>query len=172
MVADAPLGKPLTTSGSAAPSLPKPSGRGGARPGAGRKPNGERAGVSHLRRPTVDPRHPIHVLLRVQSGLPSLRSRAPLNAVRAALDGGREQSGFELLEFDVQRDQLHLIAKAEDQRSLARGLQGLSIRVARAYNSCVGRNGKLFSDRYEARALATPRELRALRHTFSNSEKA
>ena len=38
---------------------------GGARPGAGRKPKGEKAGERHCRRREIDARHPVHVTLRV-----------------------------------------------------------------------------------------------------------
>src|SRR5262245_36116793 len=47
--------------------------RGGRRAGAGRKPKGARAGVSHGRRPELTRRRPVHVTLRLVNGLPSLR---------------------------------------------------------------------------------------------------
>src|SRR5687767_8731151 len=47
---------------------------GGKRSGAGRKPNGARSGVSHLARPELKARHPVHVTMRVLSEICSLRS--------------------------------------------------------------------------------------------------
>ena len=38
---------------------------GGARRGAGRKPAGERAGVSHRARPALSSRHPVHVTVKI-----------------------------------------------------------------------------------------------------------
>lgn len=149
--------------------------RGGARRGAGRPPNGERAGVSHLRRPALSRQHPVHVTLRVQRGVASLRSGAGSGlfpVVRAALAAGKERAGFRLVHFSVQRDHLHLLAEATDRRALARGVQGLSIRVAKAVNRQLSRTGALFAERYHARALKTPRACRlALRYVLLNARK-
>jgi len=134
--------------------------RGGARAGAGRRPNGARAGVSHLRRPSLSHRHPLHVTLRVQPGVASLREGAVYAAVRAALNAGKSSFGFSLVHFSVQQDHLHWIAEVSDRRALSRGVQGLSIRIARAVNRQLGRTGRLFADRYHARALKTPREVK------------
>jgi putative transposase len=145
---------------------------GGARPGAGRPPKGRTAGVSHLRRPPLSHHHPLHVTLRVQRGVASLRGHSLFAVVRRALAAGKAQFGFSLVHFSVQRDHLHLIAEAQDRRALARGVQGLSIRVARAVNRQLERTGRLFADRYHARALKTPREVRlALRYVLLNVRK-
>lgn len=93
-------------------------------------------------------------------------------AVRQALAAAKHQFGFSLVHFSVQDDHLHLIAEARDRRALARGIQGLSIRVARAVNRRLERKGRLFADRYHARALKTPREVRfALRYVLLNVRK-
>jgi len=145
---------------------------GGARTGAGRPPRGERAGVSHLRRPVLSRLHPVHVTLRVVSGLPSLREPAAFAAVRRALAAGRARFGFRLVHFSVQSDHLHLLAEAEGRGALARGMQGLSIRVAKAVNRTFSRRGRVFGDRYHARALKTPREARnALVYVLMNARK-
>ena len=69
------------------------------------------------------------------------------------------------------RDHLHLLAEAQDRRALSRGLQGLSIRVAKAVNRRLGRRGSVFADRYHSRALKTPREARlALRDVLLNAK--
>src|SRR5262245_9512263 len=47
--------------------------RGGARPGAGRKPKGERKGVSHRQRAALAARLPVHVTVKTAHGLPRLR---------------------------------------------------------------------------------------------------
>jgi putative transposase len=146
--------------------------RGGARAGAGRPPKGNAAGVSHLRRPSHSARHPLHVTLRVQRGVSSLRQGNVFVRVRKALANGKERFGFSLVHFSVQSNHLHLIAEADDQRALARGVQGLSIRVARAVNRELQRKGRLFADRYHARALKTPRAVRfALRYVLLNARK-
>jgi REP element-mobilizing transposase RayT len=135
---------------------------GGARPGAGRPPNGERAGVSHLKRGEVTAKEPVHVTLRVQPGVRSLREPRVFTAVLSGLAAGRQRFGFRLVHFSVQRDHLHLLVEASNRRSLARGLQGLSIRIARAVNRVLGRHGRLFGDRYQARVLTSPEEVKGV----------
>jgi REP element-mobilizing transposase RayT len=145
---------------------------GGARPGAGRPPNGEAAGVSHLERPSLSPHHPVHVTLRVPRSVPALRGSGMYRAIGRALAGGRARFGFRLVQFSVQRDHLHLLVEAQDRRALSRGMQGLSIRVAKAVNRRLGRRGSVFADRYHSRALKTPREVRhALRYVLLNARK-
>jgi hypothetical protein len=77
-----------------------------------------------------------------------------------------------MVHSSVQRDHEHLIAEAHDRRAMTRGVQGLSVRVARAINRALGRLGKVFGERFHARALRTPREVRlALRYVFGNVGK-
>lgn len=135
---------------------------GGARPGAGRPPNGERAGVSHLKRVEVTAKEPVHVTLRVQPGVRSLREPKVFAAVLSGMVAGRRRFGFRLVHFSVQRDHLHLLVEAGNRRALARGLQGLSIRIARGVNRVLARHGRLFGDRYQARVLSTPEEVKGV----------
>ena len=145
---------------------------GGARKGAGRPPKGAAAGVSHLSRPVLSRHHPVHVTLAVAHGIESLRGSAMFRAIRSALAGARDRFGFRLVHFSVQRDHVHLLAEASDRRALSRGMQGLSIRVAKAINRRLERRGSVFADRYHARALKTPREARfALRYVLLNARK-
>jgi hypothetical protein len=153
--------------------------RGGSRAGAGRKPKGEKAGVSHRPRAQLAARFPAHVTLKLQRGLPRLRSRREYAALRAAFAAGctgtarASSSGtFRLCHYAVLNDHLHLIAEAQDRRALSRGLQGLAIRIARALNRLWGRRGTVFADRYHDRILKTPREVRnALRYVLANGKK-
>jgi len=145
---------------------------GGKRDGAGQKPNGEVALVSHLRRASLASRFPVHVTMTVREGLPGLRGRDERRAVREAFAKGCERGGFRLVQFSVQRDHLHLIVEGKDREALSRGLQGLAIRVARALNRLWRRAGKVFADRYHDRILRTPREVRnALRYVLQNGKK-
>jgi putative transposase len=129
---------------------PKKRNWGGARPGAGRPPNGETAGVSHLRRPRLSGAESVRIILRVQAGLPSLRTASVAESIRAAVEQGRERFGFRLVRYSVRDAELHLVVHASHRRALSRGIQGLSIRIARAVNRCLKRQGRLFADRYEA----------------------
>src|SRR3989442_11017111 len=103
-------------------------GRGGYRPGAGR-PKKPSASVPHTRRPALAARHPVHVTTRIREEAGWLRSRGCFRVVLDAIGAGCERDGFRLVHFSVQRNHLHLIVEARDAVALARGVQGLSIRV-------------------------------------------
>lgn len=141
--------------------LPFGPGWGGSRPGAGRKPKGPRPGVPHRVRAPRTGREPVHVTMRLRGGLPELRARDALRVVWRCLVRGRDRFGFRLVQFSVQRDHLHLIAEAPDRLCLARGMQGLAVRIARNMNQHWGRRGTVFADRYHDHVLRTPREVRA-----------
>ena len=143
-------------------------GRGGRRAGAGRKKS-KASGMPHFRREELAARHPIHVTLRVARGCWNLRSRRALRALEAAFQAGRDRFGFRLIHYTVQGNHLHLITEAAGKDSLARGMKGLEVRLARALNSLMRRKGRVFGDRYHAHVLKTPREAaRALRYVLMN----
>jgi REP element-mobilizing transposase RayT len=133
---------------------------GGARPGAGRKPKGEKAGVSHARRVAFAARFPVHATIPLRRGLPRLRRRAEYAAIRAAFAAGCDRFGFRLVHYAVLDDLLHLLVEAKDRDALSRGLQGLLVRVAKALNKLWSRRGRVFADRYHGRVLESPRAVR------------
>jgi len=141
-------------------SFAKHAGWGGARKGAGRKPKAGRAGVSHLGREPLAARFPVHVTLRVLPHVWNLRSRRSFRVLARAFGAGGERFGMRLCEFSVQGNHLHLVVEAADRRALTRGMQGLSIRIARGLNALMKRRGKVLADRYHARILRTPTEVR------------
>jgi putative transposase len=144
---------------------------GGFRPGAGRKPKGERALVSHLARPRFDKITPVHVTLRVGRDVPSLRSSRRFIKVRDCFAAARGRFGLRLVEFSVLGDHLHLIVEADDNDALSSGMQGLTIRVAKAVNRMLKRSGHVFADHYHSRLLKTPTELaRAIRYVVENAK--
>ncbi|MBL8722395.1 MAG: transposase [Planctomycetes bacterium] len=157
--------------------LPFGTGHGGARRGAGRKPKGLQPLVAHTRRAALPARHPVHVTVKLRQGLPKLRQpheRAALLATfaRAKQRAGRTGKAFRLTHFAILNDHLHLIVEAQDREALARAVQGLLIRVARALNKLWQRHGSLFADRYHDRALTTPRAVRnALCYVLANGKK-
>src|SRR5262245_4211498 len=132
---------------------------GGKRKGAGRKPKGPEALVSHTRRPSFAASHPLHVTLGVVRGLPSLRAERPMRVLRAAFRTAKERFGLRLVHYAVQGNHLHLVVEAEEARALSRAMQGLGVRIARGLNRELGRRGRVLADRYHARALETPREV-------------
>ncbi len=133
---------------------------GGRRAGAGRKPNGEKAGVGHGPRALVAARFPTRVTMKLRPGLPPLRTKREYAALRTAFAAGCDRFGFRLTHYQVMNDHLHFLVEARDRATLARGLQGLSIRIAKALNKLWQTHGTVFGDRYDARVLKTPREVR------------
>jgi hypothetical protein len=92
-------------------------------------------------------------------------------AIRRALER-TSRDGFRLLQYSVQSDHLHMLVEADEPTRLARGLQGLAIRLAKTVNCVLGRRGRVWGDRYHARTLATPREVRnALVYVLNNWRK-
>src|SRR5260221_4318863 len=118
-----------------------------------------RAGVPHRVRPVHCHRHPVHVTLRRARLLPSMREESLFLAVRGAL-ARASRSWFRVVQFSVQADHVHMIVEARDKPSLSRGMTGLTVRLARAFNAALGRRGAIWAERYHSRALETPREVR------------
>jgi REP element-mobilizing transposase RayT len=145
---------------------PEPGKHGGWRPNAGRpkKPGA----VSHAARPSEPGRFPQHVTLRVDDGVPSLANERHMKIIRRAVRASHKD-GFRICEFNVLGNHLHLVTEASSKDALSAGVAGFEVRVARRLNVAMGRTGKLFPDRYHARYLKTPREVRnVLRYVLLN----
>ena len=152
------------------PSLPFPVRRKRAiKPAWAKQRTGR--GSPHETRPDVN--GPVHVTLKICRGLPNLRTPRAYRVLERAFRAGKEKQNFGLCQYSVQRDHLHLIVEANNRRALARGIQGLAIRIAKALNKhWHGRRGSVFSERYFARALVKPMEVwRALRYVLNNALK-
>ena len=143
---------------------------GGKRKGAGRKPKGEKAGVSHVTRERFGRNQPVHVTLRVRRDVPSLRGGRIFKTIRASFAASCEKPGFRLTHFSVQGNHAHLVVEADAKEALSRGIQGLCTRMARRLNRQTSRCGAVFADRYHAHVLRTPRDVRNaigyVRHTY------
>ena len=143
---------------------------GGKRKGAGRKPRGKRSSERHETRPMHDPRHPVHVTIRIVGNVGSLRRRDMYLALREATIATARRADFRIAQISIQRDHIHLIVEADDRSALSKGIQGLSISAARQINKAITarggdrRTGKVISDRFHARPLTSPR---AVRNTLS-----
>jgi len=144
--------------------------RGGARKGAGRpkrKLSEGRASEAHKVRPTLKASQPVHVVLRATAEVGSLRCHEGFEAVREARHSTlRLEDTFRIIHFSIQRNHIHLIVEAKDRKALWKGMQVFGISCAKQLNAAVGarrgkrRCGSVFADRYYARILKTPREVR------------
>ena len=141
---------------------------GGKRAGAGRRRSPD-ASVPHRPRAPLASRHPVHVTLKVLPEAAGLRRGKLIRRLRASFRAGRERAGFRLCHFGVLGNHIHLVCEGADATALARGVQALEIRIARGVNRTLGRSGQVLADRYHARALRTPTEVRnALRYVLQN----
>ncbi|MFN2549226.1 MAG: transposase [Myxococcales bacterium] len=70
-----------------------------------------------------------------------------------------QSDDFQVVDYVILGNHLHLIAEAEDAKALSRGMRRLEIRIAKRLNSLQNRRGPVFVDRYHAHALETPREV-------------
>ena len=144
---------------------------GGRRKGAGR-PKLKGSGVAHVPRPVLASRFPVHVTWRMAKGVWNLRSRRSWRALAPALYAGAKREGFRLIHFAVMGNHIHLMVEASDRVRLARGMQGLGVRIAVRLNRLRRQGGRVIGDRYHARILKTPTEVRNVRHyLLTNAEK-
>jgi REP element-mobilizing transposase RayT len=128
--------------------------------------------VKHRTRPSFHASCPVHVTLRLAESCPSLRKRATYRVLVAAMGGGCERFGMRLVHWSALGNHMHLLVEAVDRRALSRGIQGLAVRMARALNRWWGRSGSVFADRFHARALRSPREVRnALLYVLQNARR-
>jgi REP element-mobilizing transposase RayT len=149
--------------------------RGGKRPGAGRPKKGARASERHKKRPALAARYPVHSILRVAKDVGSLRQGYAYHAIREALEVVKRRADFRVVEISIQRYHVHLVVEATNELALARGMQSLQISAARKLNAAIskhrgrGRSGCVFVDRYHARILRTPRDVRhVLNYVLNN----
>ena len=141
--------------------------RGGARPGAGRPRLPRRASEHHKVRARVRPSEPVHVVMRATAEVGSLRTQVVFLAFReAAIAVLKHADVFHIVHVSVQRTHVHLLVEAVDRMALAKGMQAFAISAAKHINAGTRtragqrRRGSVFTDRYHARSLTTPREVR------------
>src|SRR5262249_41920901 len=84
--------------------------------------------------------------------------------IQRALFFACNRFGMTLQQFSVQGNHIHLIAEARGKAALAKGIQGLCIRIARGVNAATKRRGTVFADRYHVHVLKTPSEVRNAVH--------
>jgi hypothetical protein len=115
--------------------------------------------VPHRRRERFK-KKPVHITLRAVE-LPSLRRGRLRRGVVKVLALACMAPGFRVTDWSIQNEHLHLICEGRTEAHLARGVQGLSSRLAKRINRALGRRGRVWRERYHARVLHTPREVRS-----------
>jgi REP element-mobilizing transposase RayT len=140
---------------------------GGKRKGAGRPPKGKRSSERHKKRPRLKKTHPVHVVLRVVPAVGRLRTRNLYRAIqRAMCFSAVPRHDFRICDVSIQGNHIHLIVEADDERALARGMQGFEISAAKHINRALSKElgrrriGQVFADRYHAKQLTSPTQVR------------
>jgi hypothetical protein len=138
----------------------------------GGRPKKKDRGAPHAPRPEHKPRFPMHLTWRIEDQVWSLRSARMFRAVRRCVPFARDRFGLRLVHYSVQGNHFHALAEAFDRRAVSRGMQGLGIRLAKAVNRAMGRRGRVLAERYHARELRTPRDVRnGLVYVLQNARK-
>jgi REP element-mobilizing transposase RayT len=163
----------------------------------GRPPKGARAGSPHQKRPELNGRDPIHVVLRVHSALGNLRKRHMYRGLREATIvvakrelNYAEDGAFRIVHISIQRNHVHLLVEADSKHSLSRGMHCFGISAAKQLNRAVSvkgikrgtqafreamanrRRGSVFPDRYHEEIITSPKQARhTLAYVLNNWRK-
>jgi putative transposase len=155
----------------------------------GRPPkNGKRAGESHLKRPSLKRRSALHITLRVERAVGSLRKRFMYRAVREATIAAAKRElaydevrgAFRIVQLSIQRDHVHLLVEADNRRALSGGMRCFQISAAKHINREYSakarlarrRRGAVFVDRYHEELITSPYQARrAIAYVLNNWRK-
>jgi REP element-mobilizing transposase RayT len=142
-------------------------GRGGPRPGAGRKRKAD--AIRHDKRPNVSRHKPIHVTLRVCREVGQLRRAKSYRALRGAVATCLGRVGFRIVHVSIQSNHIHLLIEADHKRELANGVRAFMISATRRLNALRARKGAVFIQRYHAVQISSQRQARhALAYVLNN----
>lgn len=94
-----------------------------------------------------------------------------MRVAEKALHVAKERFGMRVTHLSIQGNHLHLVVEAASKEALSRGMQGLTVRLARGINKVLGRKGKVFEDRYHANVLRSTRAVRNVIRYVRNNRK-
>src|SRR5262249_47853830 len=130
------------------------------------------SGVPHASRPAITKPLPLHVTLRMAPHVYNLRSGRSWRVIQQALHKGANRFGLRVVRFSVQGNHIHLLVEADAKPALLRGIKGLAGRRAKGLNRMMKKKGRASADRYPARPLRTPTEVRhAMTYIRDNAKK-
>ena len=132
----------------------KRNSHGGTRPGAGLKKRrmrkGQRRTASHQAREHFDRWTVVHVVVRLEAGLPNLRRHREFAAIRECFEQSKDRHGMRLVHFSVLSNHMHLLVEAANSNALSTAMKALKVRIARALNKLWNRTGRVFAERFYA----------------------
>ena len=144
----------------------------------GRPPKGPRSSERHKKREVFRKHEPVHVVIRATAAVGALRRRDTYHAIRKALVTTFSREDLRIVHLSIQNTHVHLLAEAEHRMALARGMQAFQISAAKHLNAAISkrrkerRRGSVFTDRYHARIIRSPRQARnSLAYVLNNWRK-
>ena len=144
---------------------------GGRRKGAGRKPAPRRRSVPHRRRPVHDPHCPVHVTLRAARPCPPSGTDGS-SSPHETRSRPRARRASVCFSSRFRRTIYTWWCKRMSRRASSGACAASRSAVAKAVNRVLARHGRVWGDRYHARLLRTPREVRnALVYVLNNFRK-
>src|SRR5947199_8434535 len=136
--------------------------------GAGRKrvlPGRKR--LQHRVRERIPGYLPVHVTWPIAQGLPSLRTKQIAAAAARSFARAQEKFGMRVTHWVVEGNHIHMVV----ERICAPAMKGLGVRIAKAINKLLGRQGPVIGDTYHAHALRTKAEVRyAVNYVLNNHQ--
>ena len=129
--------------------------------------------LPHEIRPTLAASYPLHITLRVQPAIKTLRDfdiypafqKATITAAKFGQSMDDDQ-WFRIVHLSIQSNHVHLLVEASSSDALSRGMQSFEISAAKWINKAVGkrfkrrRRGSVFADRYHAEPITSPMQTR------------
>jgi hypothetical protein len=101
-----------------------------------------------------------------------LRSVQLVRALEHSFRTARDRGDFRLVHYSLQATHAHLLVEADDADALARGMMAVGARIARALNRTFHHRGPVLAERFNARVLRSPREVRnALAYVLLNARR-
>jgi len=102
----------------------------------------------------------------------NLRAQRCLRPIDEALRALLDRESARVTHFSIQGNHVHMVVEAHDRRALSSAMRSLTIRVARGLNRVMGRRGRVLAQRYHARTLRSPTEVRnVVRYVLANHAK-
>src|SRR5690606_28109437 len=103
--------------------------------------------VDHRPRPAMGANQAVHVTWRVLPHVWNLRSHRSFRSLLQGLTGAAGRFDTRVTRVSVQGNHIHMIVETDGTHALARAMQGLGVRLARALNKLAGTKGAVFADR-------------------------
>jgi hypothetical protein len=116
--------------------------------------------VAHVRRPDHKSDLPLLVTLTVEERVSTLRSRRSFRVIERAFWGAMEHSSARICHFGVRGKEIVMIIEAADRAMVTAAMRSLGVRVGKGMNRVMGTRGRVVRDRYRARPLRTPAQVR------------